>query len=385
MTVEDVLAAREAIGGRLHRTPMLTSATLSELTGARVHLKAELFQKTGSFKTRGVLTNLAALSPEQRARGVISISAGNHAQALAWGARTEGIDALLVMWRGASEAKIEATRAYGAEVDLETDGPAEAFERLAELQEETGRTLVHAFDHPLTIAGQGTVGLEIVEDVPDADVLVVPVGGGGLISGIAVAAQGRRVVGVEPELSRAMYEALAAGKPVMVKPDSIADGLSPPFAGEHCLAICRELVERGRAPDRGRAEGGDALLLPDARSSPPSRQGRPRSPPSWPGKSRSAAARPRSRSSRGATSPPKRRLLSWPENEGWHPPRLRPGNRSLRLRQRVPDPLDEARAARRDLLGLPSVLHGQAEARRLGGRVERFQRRLEKAGRQAAS
>jgi threonine dehydratase len=241
---EDVLAARDAIGGRLHHTPMLTSATLSESTGARVLLKAELFQKTGSFKPRGVLTNLAALSPEQRERGVISISAGNHAQALAWGARVEGLDALLVMWKGASEAKIEATRAYGAEVDLETDGPAEAFERLAELQETTGRTLVHAFDHPLTIAGQGTVGLEIVEDAPDADVLVVPVGGGGLVSGIAVAAEGRRVVGVEPERSRAMYEALAAGRPVEVEPDSIADGLSPPFAGARCLEICRELVER---------------------------------------------------------------------------------------------------------------------------------------------
>jgi threonine dehydratase len=242
--VEDLLAAREAIAGRLHRTPMFSSAMLGELTGARVFLKAELFQKTGSFKTRGVLTNLAAITPEQRARGVISISAGNHAQALAWGARAEGLDALLVMWRGASEAKIEATRAYGAEVDLEAGGPAEAFERLAELEGETGRTLVHAFDHPLTIAGQGTVGLEIVEDLPEADVLVVPVGGGGLISGIAVAAQGRRVVGVEPELSRAMYEALAAGKPVHVTPESIADGLSPPFAGEHCLAICRERVEQ---------------------------------------------------------------------------------------------------------------------------------------------
>jgi threonine dehydratase len=243
VTVEDLLAAREAIGGRLHRTPMLSSATLGELTGARVLLKAELFQKTGSFKPRGVLTNLAALSLEQRERGVISISAGNHAQALAWGARTEGLDALLVMWRGASEAKIDATRAYGAQVDLEAGGPAEAFERLAELQEETGRTLVHAFDHPLTIAGQGTVGLEIVEAVPETSVVVVPVGGGGLISGIAIAAQGRRVVGVEPELSRAMYEALAAGKPVQLTPGSIADGLSAPFAGAHCLEICSELVE----------------------------------------------------------------------------------------------------------------------------------------------
>jgi len=244
VTVEDVLAAREAIAGRLHRTPMLSSATLSELTGARVSLKAELFQKTGSFKPRGVLTNLAALLPEQRARGVISISAGNHAQALAWGAKVEGLDALLVMWRGASEAKIEATRAYGAEVDLETTSPAEAFERLAELQEETGRTLVHAFDHPLTIAGQGTVGLEIVEALPETATLVVPVGGGGLISGTALAAQGRRVVGVEPERSRAMHAALEAGHPVQVEPDSIADGLSPPFAGQNCFEIVRELVEQ---------------------------------------------------------------------------------------------------------------------------------------------
>jgi threonine dehydratase len=236
----DVEAAREAIGGRLHRTPVFSSATL----GKRVFLKAELFQKTGSFKPRGVLTNLAALTPEQRKRGVIGISAGNHAQALAWGAATEGVDALLVMWEGASVAKIEATRGYGADVDLDASGPANAFDRLAELQEQTGRTLVHPFDHPLTIAGQGTVGLEIVEDVPEATTIVVPVGGGGLIAGIAVAAQGRRVIGVEPELSTAMHDALEAGKPVPVTPQSVADGLSAPFAGEHGLVICRELVEQ---------------------------------------------------------------------------------------------------------------------------------------------
>ena len=244
MTVSDtVLAAREAIRGRLLRTPVFSSATLSVLTGARVLLKAELFQKTGSFKPRGVLNNLAALSPEQRARGVISISAGNHAQALAWGAKNEGIDALLVMWQGASEAKIDATRGYGATVDLEATNPTEAFGRLDALQQETGRTLVHPFDHPLTIAGQGTVGLEIVEDVPETTILVVPVGGGGLISGIALAAQGRRVIGVEPELSPALHEALEAGKPVPVKPASIADGLSAPFAGTHCLEIAKEHVE----------------------------------------------------------------------------------------------------------------------------------------------
>jgi threonine dehydratase len=241
--LNDVLAGREAIGGRLLRTPLLRSTTLGEIAGARVFLKAELFQKTGSFKPRGVLNNLASLSPEQRDRGVISISAGNHAQALAWGAATEGIDALVVMWQGASQAKIDATRGYGATVDLEAHDPTQAFERLTRLERETGRTLVHPFDHPLTIAGQGTVGLEIVEDLPEATTILVPAGGGGLISGIALAAQGRRVIGIEPELSPALHEALAAGKPVPVQPRSIADGLSAPFAGTHCLDICKEHVE----------------------------------------------------------------------------------------------------------------------------------------------
>jgi len=243
----DVFAAREAIGGRLHRTPTFRSATLGELIGARVFLKAELFQKTGSFKPRGVLTNLAALGDEERSRGVIGISAGNHAQALAWGAASEGIDALLVMWQGASEAKIEATRGYGAEVDLTAPGPTEAFDRLEELVEQTGRTLVHPFDHPLTAAGQGTVGLELLEDVPDADVVLVPVGGGGLISGIATAIKGKRpearVIGVEPELSPALHEALAAGRPVPVEPRSVADGLGAPFAGALAVEVGRARVD----------------------------------------------------------------------------------------------------------------------------------------------
>jgi threonine dehydratase len=238
---ENVVAAREAIGGRLHRTPTFSSATLGERTGASVHLKAELFQRTGSFKPRGVLTKLASLSSDEKRRGVIGISAGNHAQALAYCAALEGVDSLLVMWEGASAQKIEATRAYGAEVDLEADGPAEAFTRLAELIEETGRVLVHPFDDPLTIAGQGTVGLEILEDVPDVNVLVVPVGGGGLVSGIALAAERRRVVAVEPELSDALHRGLEAGEPVPVQPQSIADGLSAPFAGKHCIGICKAL------------------------------------------------------------------------------------------------------------------------------------------------
>jgi threonine dehydratase len=231
-----VLRARDAIGGRLHRTPVFSSATL----GPRVHLKAELFQRTGSFKPRGVLTKLASLSDDERRRGVIGISAGNHAQALAYCSQLEGVDCLVVMWEGASAQKIGATRAYGADVDLQAQGPGEAFDRLAELIEETGRTLVHPFDDPLVIAGQGTVGLELLEDVPDSTLIVVPCGGGGLVSGIAAAAEGRRVVAVEPELSPALNRALDAGRSVPVEPASIADGLSAPFAGETAVKVCRE-------------------------------------------------------------------------------------------------------------------------------------------------
>jgi threonine dehydratase len=234
VTRDDVVAARATIAGRLHRTPMLSSRTL----GPHVFLKAELFQKTGSFKPRGVLNKLATLTPEEKARGVITISAGNHAQAVAWGAAAEGIDALVVMWADASVQKIAATRAYGATVDAEAPAPTEAFERLAELQAETGRTLVHPFDDPVGQAGAGTVGLEIEEDAPGLDTVVVPVGGGGLVAGIA-ATVGCRVVAVEPELSPALHDALAAGESVPVRPASIADGLSAPFAGPNALAVCQ--------------------------------------------------------------------------------------------------------------------------------------------------
>jgi threonine dehydratase len=232
---DDVLAARDAIAGRLHRTPVFSSATL----GPRVFLKAELFQRTGSFKPRGVLNSLSRLSEEERRRGVIAASAGNHAQALAYGAALEGLDALLVMWKTASPAKIEATRGYGAKVDLEAAGPEVVFDRLEQLQAETGRTLIHPFDSEHTIAGQGTVGLEIGEDIPEVDVVVVPVGGGGLIAGIATALPRARVIGVEPAGSNALTAALEAGRPVPVEPRSIADGLNAPFAGELTLEIVR--------------------------------------------------------------------------------------------------------------------------------------------------
>ena len=235
-TRDDVLQAAERIRGRVHRTPTFSSRTLGEQT----YLKAELFQKTGSFKARGVLNKLATLTPEERERGVIGISAGNHAQALAWGAALEEIDCLVVMYASASQAKVAATRGYGAEVDLEAADAVEAFERLDEHIRQTGRTLVHPFDDPLVIAGQGTLALELLEDAPEVETIVVPVGGGGLVAGIAAAAPDRRIVAVEPDGSSAVHDGLAAGRPVPVTPVSIADGLSAPFAGEVALDVLRQ-------------------------------------------------------------------------------------------------------------------------------------------------
>jgi threonine dehydratase len=239
----DVLAAREAIAGRVHRTPMFGSRTFGERIGARAFLKAELFQKTGSFKPRGVLTKLASLSPAERERGVVTWSAGNHAQAVAWAAASEGIDCLVVMAQGANPQKIAATRAYGATVDLDAPDHAAAHDRLLRLIEETGRTYVPPFDDPHVIAGQGTVGLEIAEDVPDADLIVCPIGGGGLVAGIATATD-TRIVGVEPERSAAFTAGLEAGKSVHIDlQPTTADGLAPPFAGELTLAVGRRRVD----------------------------------------------------------------------------------------------------------------------------------------------
>jgi threonine dehydratase len=235
-TRDDVERARATIGDRLLETPLLASRTI----GAR--LKCELFQRTGSFKPRGVLNKLASLTAEEKARGVIAISAGNHAQAVAFAAAAEGVDALVVMWQGASELKAEATRGYGAAVDQEARNPAEAFERLDHLQAQTGRTLVHPFDDPVVIAGAGTVGLEIERQAPDADAVIVAVGGGGLVSGIQTAIGATtRVIAVEPALSPALHEGIARGEPTYVTPESIADGLSAPFAGALPIAICKDL------------------------------------------------------------------------------------------------------------------------------------------------
>jgi threonine dehydratase len=245
VTLDDVHAARERIGGRLHRTPLLGSATLSERTGATVRFKAELFQRTGSFKPRGVLSKLATLREQEKRRGVISISAGNHAQALAYASALEGIDALVVMWQTASPMKIAAARGYGATVDDSPPDIPAAFDHLDRLVEETGRTLVHPYDDPLVMAGQGTIGLEILEDAPETEVVLVQVGGGGLVSGIAAAVKAlkpeARMIAVEPELSNALHESLKAGHTVTVEPRSLADGLNGPYAGPNCVEVCSAL------------------------------------------------------------------------------------------------------------------------------------------------
>jgi threonine dehydratase len=245
ISLDDVYRARERIGDRLHRTPMLSSATLSKQVGADVWFKAELLQRTGAFKPRGVLNKLATLTEDEKKRGVISISAGNHAQALAYASAVEGIDALVVMWQTASPMKISAARGYGATIDTEAADIPSAFDRLEELIESTGRTLVHPYDDPYVMAGQGTVGLEMMEDAPEADVVLVQVGGGGLISGVATAVKGlrpdARVIAIEPERSPALHESLKAGEPVTVEAKSIADGLNGPYAGANCIQVCLEL------------------------------------------------------------------------------------------------------------------------------------------------
>lgn len=237
VTRDDVCRAAATIAGQVRRTPLLAADEIA--SGLR--LKAELFQHAGSFKARGVVNRLTALTAEERARGVISVSAGNHAGALAWGAAREGIDCVVVVYAGASPYKVERARGYGATIALVAGDPVDAFERMAEIVAETGRIVIHPFDDPLVMAGQGTVGAEILEDAPDVDVIVVPVGGAGLVAGIAAAVtpSGVRVVGVEPEGSAALRLALDAGEPVTVRPQTIAGGLDAPYAGTNALAVCR--------------------------------------------------------------------------------------------------------------------------------------------------
>ena len=244
--LDDVRAAADRIAGRVHRTPVLRSTSLGELWGVRLDLKAEVFQRTGSFKARGALNKVLSLSAEQCAAGVITLSAGNAGAAVAYAAASVGVPGTVVMPATAVPAKIAACRAYGADVVL-TDG--DLLETYLATVAETGRTPVHPFDDPAVVAGTGTVGLEIAEDVPDAEVVLVPVGGGGLISGVAAALAALspevRVIGIEPETADVMSRSLAAGGPVrMTGARSVADGLAAPMSGQVTVDHVREFVER---------------------------------------------------------------------------------------------------------------------------------------------
>jgi threonine dehydratase len=248
LTLADIAAAREAIGDRLHQTPVFSAARISEQAGTTVALKAELFQRTGSFKPRGAFAKLARLTPHQRELGVIAASSGNHAQALAYCAKQFGVPCTVAMWNGASEQKIAAARYYGANVDLTAADAVGAANRANELAAEYGLTVIPAYDDIDVIAGQGTLGLEIVEEVPEVDVVLVPVSGGGLLAGVATAVKAlrpsARIVAVEPERSPSLALAFSAGRPVQVPHGSIADGLGAPAIGVHCLAIAALLVDQ---------------------------------------------------------------------------------------------------------------------------------------------
>jgi threonine dehydratase len=264
LTARDVHDARERIAGVVHRTPMLHSTSLGDLLGGvELHLKAELFQRTGSFKPRGVANKLLSLSDADKARGFVTISRGNHAQALAYAASAIETHATVVMAADAVPSKVNATRGYGGEVIL-TDG--DIWELCQRLMEERQLTLVHPFDDEAVMAGQGTVGLEIIDAMPDAETVVVPIGGGGLISGIAVAVKEARpqarIIGVEAAASDAMGQALAAGASVQIgNRKTIADGINAPYAGERCLEVVQRYVDEVVTVSEDEIVAGLRLLL----------------------------------------------------------------------------------------------------------------------------
>lgn len=251
MTLVPAASVREAargLDGVAVRTPLLPVPWLSDELGVEVRLKCESFQPIGAFKLRGAYTMVARLSEEERACGVVTYSSGNHAQAVAFAARAFGIDAVIVMPENAPRIKVEGTRRLGAEVVEEGSTSLARRERAEALQAERGLTMIPPFDDPDIIAGQGTVGLEILEDWPDVGTIVVPIGGGGLISGIAAFVKRERpdvrVIGVEPSGAPAMRRSLDAGHPITLDSiDSIADGLVPVRPGDLTFAHTRELVD----------------------------------------------------------------------------------------------------------------------------------------------
>ncbi|HLX35155.1 MAG TPA: threonine/serine dehydratase [Candidatus Limnocylindrales bacterium] len=254
---ERIAAARERMAGKVHRTPMLSSSTAAAFVRAqtgvrladdRVYLKAEHLQKTGSYKPRGMVNKVATLGLDERQRGVITISAGNAAQGYAYAGHVEGVPITVVMPLAANPAKVAACRGYGAEVILIGSTFEESWAQMERIGAERGLVFCHPFDDLDVIAGQASVGLEILEDLPDVDLVIVGIGGGGLVSGVSTAIRrarpSARVVGVEPELANGMVLALAAGHPVNIAPRSVADGLNGPYAGERNIAAVQAFVEQ---------------------------------------------------------------------------------------------------------------------------------------------
>lgn len=246
-TLEDVYAARDRLSSLLPRTPLFTANALGKMTHTTLRLKAENLQRTGAFKARGALNAVLRLSPEQKSHGVVTFSAGNHGQALAFAATTSGVSCTVFMAQNAVPAKVEAIRGYGAEIRFGPDIGV-AFEAMETFRQETGATFVSPFAHPDVIAGQGTVMLEILDEFPEVEQVIVPVGGGGLLCGTALVAKTLRpdirIVGVEPEGSTAVLQGLRAGQPVRIaRNETIADGLSAPFTGEMVIALATQYVD----------------------------------------------------------------------------------------------------------------------------------------------
>jgi threonine dehydratase len=242
----DAKRARTAIAGHVLRTPLVSSHSLGERIGAEAYLKLENLQRTGSFKVRGAVNAMSRLSPEARRAGVVTMSAGNAAQAIAYAGRAQGVHVTVVMPEGAPRTKIEATRGYGGEIRFAPE-MTKLLPMVQELQAQ-GLHFLHPFDDDDVIAGHASLGMEIVEDVPEVDLVVVPVGGGGLISGVALAVKAlrpsARIVGVEPEGAQGVRKALDAGHVVRLDAvNTVADGLAAPFAGERNLEIIRRDVD----------------------------------------------------------------------------------------------------------------------------------------------
>jgi threonine dehydratase len=251
-TLAEIEDAAATLAGVITRTPLDESLHLSELLGVPVHLKLENLQRTGSFKIRGATYRLSRLTAEERARGVVAASAGNHAQGVALAAQSLGIDATIFMPLGVPVPKLLATRGYGADVVLEGATVETPLRLAAEFAERTGAVFIHPFDHPDVIAGQGTLGLELMDEVPDLDTIVLGIGGGGLVAGVAAAVKARaaavgrtvRVIGVQAENSAAYPASLAAGHPLEVATrPTIADGIAVARPGDLPFAIIKDLVD----------------------------------------------------------------------------------------------------------------------------------------------